>query len=272
VKEYLRQILAGSANPALARRLVTEYLQARLLQSLQDQGAFNTWAFQGGTALRFLYAMPRFSEDLDFALVEPGTDARFREHMAASRRTFAAEDYEIDVRLDDQKTVKSAFVRFRGLPFELGLSPHRSETFSVKVEVDSNPPAGARTISSLVRRHVALSLRHHDRASLLAGKLHVVLARRYAKGRDIYDLVWYLSDPSWPGPNVELLNNALTQTNWNGPQVTPENWRALIRRHVETLRWKQLTQDVEPFLERPRDIALLTGENLLTLLQERPSP
>ena len=71
MKDYLRQILVGAADANVARRVATEYLQARLLQSLQDQGAYATWAFQGGTALRFLYAMPRFSEDLDFALVEP---------------------------------------------------------------------------------------------------------------------------------------------------------------------------------------------------------
>ncbi len=57
MKDYLRQILNGIANPVLARCLVREYLQARLLQSLQDRGAFHTWAFQGGTALRFLYSM-----------------------------------------------------------------------------------------------------------------------------------------------------------------------------------------------------------------------
>jgi len=270
MKDYLRQMLAGAADANVARRLATEYLQARLLQSLQDQGTYATWAFQGGTALRFLYAMPRFSEDLDFALVEPGTDVRFHENLAGCRRALEAEGYEVDVRITETKAVKSAFVRFRGLPYELGLSPNRSETLSVKVEVDSHPPAGARIVSSLVRRHVILNLRHYDKGSLLAGKLHAILARPYTKGRDIYDLIWYLSDRTWPAPNFELLHNALAQTGREEPEVTPENWRRLIRRRIETLQWKQVVDDVKPFLERPADVNLLTPENLLSVLEQPP--
>ena len=88
------------------------------------------------------------------------------------------------------------------------------------------------------------------------------------KGRDVYDLLWYLSDRSWPEPNLELLNNALTQTGWQGPAVTVENWCPLVARRVEMLDWKQVASDVEPFLERPADVALLTRENLLSLLRK----
>lgn len=60
-----------------------------------------------------------------------------------------------------------------------------------------------------------LNLLHYDKSSLLAGKLHAVLTRKYTKGRDLYDLMWYLSDPTWPAPNLIQLNNALKQTGWN---------------------------------------------------------
>lgn len=267
MKALLRQIVNGIGNPVLGRCIMREYLQARLLQTLQDRAAFNTWVFQGGTALRFLYSMPRFSEDLDFALVEPGVEDDFRENLADAEKAFEAENYDVNMRIDDKKTVKAAFVRFRGLLFEFGLSPHESETLSIKVEVDTNPPAGAKVVSTVVRRHIALNLRHHDKASLLAGKLHAVLTRRYTKGRDIYDLIWYLSDRTWPGPNIDLLNNSLKQTGWDGPEATTANWRELVCQRVELLQWKQVAQDVEPFLERTEDVALLTRENLLALLQ-----
>ena len=103
----------------------------------------------------------------------------------------------------------SAFVRFPGLLHEMGLSGHREEALSVKLEVDTRPPQGAGLETTVVRRHLLLRLQHHDRASLLAGKLHAILQRPWPKGRDFYDLVWYLSDPAWPAPNLVLLNNAL---------------------------------------------------------------
>jgi len=268
MKDYLRQILSGVRDQTLARCLVREYLQVRLLQSLQDRGAFAAWAFQGGTALRLLYSMPRFSEDLDFALVEPGEADNFRDTVGDARKVFEGEGYDVGVRISDRRVVKFAFVSFRGLLFELGLSAHESETLSVKLEVDSNPPAGARIVSTIVRRYVILNLRHHDKTSLFAGKLHAILARRYTKGRDIYDLLWYLSDRTWPPPNIELLNNALQQTRWQGPQVTPENWRQLVSARIETIPWRRVVEDVRPFLERAEDVALLTKENLLALLRE----
>jgi len=268
MKEFLRQILNGVGNQLIARCVMREYLQAQLLQSLQDRGVFNTWVFQGGTALRFLYSMPRFSEDLDFALVEPGMEDDFRENLANAKKVFQAENYDVNIRVNDTRTVKSAFVRFRGLLFEFGLSAHESETLSIKVEVDTNPPLGANISSTVVRRHVTLNLRHHDKASLLAGKLHAVLSRRYAKGRDIYDLIWYLSDRTWPRPNIELLNNALKQTGRKGPEFTVTNWQQLIYQRVETFHWKRIVDDVRPFLERAEDIKLITKENLLTLLRQ----
>lgn len=268
MKAFLKQILDGVANQVLARCVMREYLQARLLQILQDHAVFSTWVFQGGTALHFLYAMPRFSEDLDFALVESGIESNFREHLVHAGKAFGAENYDVTVRINDMKTVESAFVRFRGLLFEFGLSPHESETLSIKIEVDTNPPSGAEVVSTIVRRHVTINLRHHDKASLLAGKLHALLTRRYTKGRDIYDLIWYLSDRTWPGPNIELLSNALKQTGWDGPKVTLANWRELVCQRVEKFQWKQIVRDVEPFLERPKDIALLTKQNLFDLLRQ----
>lgn len=267
MKSFLTQLLTNVENQILGRCLVREYVQARLLQSFQDKGVFSKWLFQGGTAFRFLYSMPRFSEYLDFALVKPEVEDNFRDNLLNAKKTFEDENYDVDVKVKDKKTVKSAFIRFRGLLFELGLSGHESETLSVKIEIDTNPPAGANFTSTVIRRHVTLNLRHYDKPSLLAGKLHAVLARRYVKGRDIYDLVWYLSDRSWPEPNVEFLNNVLKQTDWEGPVINSNNWRNLLQEKIQTLRWDRVQEDVQPFLERSEDINLLTKQNLFQLLQ-----
>lgn len=211
MKDYLKQQIETIEDTNLARCITREYLQARLLECLQENGAFVNWAFVGGTALRFLHLMPRFSEDLDFSLAEPGVEDNFTELMKKAKASFQAEDYSVTIKVKTEKTVKSAFIKFDGLLFEIGLSSHRSEVISIKVRIDTNPPAGANLETSVVRKHCLLNLQHYDKGSLLAGKLHALLTRKYVKGRDVYDLVWYLSDKTWPEPNFLLLNNALKQ-------------------------------------------------------------
>jgi len=267
MKEHLRQLAARADNAHMRGLLVREYLQARVLESLQDEGVFMRWVFLGGTALRFLFGLPRFSEDLDFSLIAPKKDAGLKTAFTEVKRALALEGYPIEVKLSDRKTVASAWIRFPGLPHEIGLSPHASQVLSIKVEVDTNPPPGAHVETSVVRRHVTLHLCHHDKASLLAGKLHAVLSRTWTKSRDLYDLVWYLADRTWPAPNLELLNAALAQTGWKGPVLTAANWRDQLRQRMKALEWEKARADVGPFLERPQDAALLTRDNLLGLLR-----
>lgn len=267
MKAFLRQLVRDSANAATRPLLVREYLQARMLESLQQAGAFQRWAFVGGTALRFLYGMPRFSEDLDFSLIEPGIPLDFRETLQEVRRALARETYQCDVTAKHEKTVASAFVKFPGLLFELGLSPRPAQKLSIKLEVDTKPPAGAGLETTLVRRHVTLHLCHHDKGSLLAGKLHAILSRRWAKGRDLYDLAWYLADRTWPTPNLVLLNNALTQTGWFGERITPKNWRQQIWTRLRSIDWHAVQDDVRPFLERESDVQLVSRATIERLLR-----
>lgn len=243
-----------------------EYLQARILAVLQRTGAMIPLAFHGGTALRFLYNSQRYSEDLDFALERATEQYDFRGYLRAIRSTLTAEGYAVELKVSDQKVVHSAFVRFAGLLYEVGLSPFRDEVLAVKIEVDTNPPPGAELATTVIRRHVPLQLQHHDRTSLLAGKLYAILQRPYTKGRDIYDLLWYLSEPQWPPPNLILLNNALQQTGWPGPELTTEMWREVVRRRLHALNWEQVAADVRPFLEPSADVGPLTLDNLLRVL------
>lgn len=267
MKDVLRGILdtvPGGLNKTLVAR---EYLQARILQALQDEGVFQRWAFLGGTALRFLYSIPRFSEDLDFSVVDREKDTDFSRALKSIESLFKKEAYDVSISPKSEKTVASAFVKFRGLLYEIGLSPHESQVFSIKIEVDANPPSGAVMQTSLVRRHVILNLLHYDKASLLAGKLHALLTRRYTKGRDLFDLIWFLADRSWPLPNCALLNAALAQTGWMGTVVTAENWRSLLVERFDKFNWEAAHVDVQQFLERPEDAKLITRENLEAVLR-----
>ena len=266
MKPYIEQLLRSYPDSISGRNLVREYLQARLLELLQRSGAMVPLAFHGGTALRFLFAIPRFSEDLDFALENPESGYDFRAYLTAIQNEFIKEGYQVGIKLNDKKTVHAAYVKFSGLLYEFGLSLQRDEALAVKIEVDTHPPAGAGLSTTLIRRHIALHLQHHDQASLLAGKLHALFQRGYSKGRDLYDLLWYLSDPDWPEPNFTLLRNALQQSGWDGPALDEKNWREILCRRLGRIDWGKCVSDVKPFLERSTEVSLLTKENFEKLL------
>lgn len=266
MKEFLRQQLTPVKDPLGKTNLAREYLQARILQSLQEDGAFLNWAFLGGTALRFLYRIPRYSEDLDFSLADPSHLCLFEEMLRKVKTRLNREEYTVDIKVSREKTVRSAFIKFSGLPFELGISPHKSEVFSIKLEVDTCPPPGAGTETTLCRRFVTVNVLHYDKASLLAGKLHACLTRQYAKGRDWYDLLWYLADRTWPAPNLVQLQNALNQTQGASAPDSKE-WKQLLLSRLNELDCRKLIDDVTPFLEHPEEAELLNAQNLRAMLK-----
>ncbi|MFC1543925.1 nucleotidyl transferase AbiEii/AbiGii toxin family protein [Gemmatimonadota bacterium] len=263
-------ILAEANRPDQAHNLAREYLHVRILQGLQRCGAMVPLAFHGGTALRLLYRTPRFSEGLDFALERP-EEGPFELKSCVERiqRLLDREGYKVLTTVDGDQTVQKAWIRFAGLPYELGLSSHPTQHLAVKIEVDTRPPAGAGLATTLIRRFVPLHLQHHDRPSLLAGKIAAVLLRSWTKGRDLFDLFWYLGDRDWPDPNVLLLANAFRQQGDPEADIVGESWIEMLLQKISTLDWRAVHNDVSPFLERPESAELFTQQNLLRLLEQR---
>ena len=269
---YLKAQIANLYTPEAQRADVREYLQMRILQSLQNAGAMIPLAFHGGPALRLLYRMPRYSEDLDFALERQPDQYDFRKYLTTIQRDLTAETYDVEIKLSERNVVHSAFIRFRGLFHRLGISPHETEVLAVKLEIDTNPAAHAGLDTTLVQRHVAVNIQHHDRASLLVGKLHAILQREYIKGRDWYDLYWYLRQPQWPAPNLAMLNSALGQTGWEKGAVTAETWREDVLARLAQLEWQRVVEDVQRFLMNQEELAEFKAETIQKLLVNNVRP
>jgi len=259
--------LVRQASPEAKGNVLREYLQAHVLFSLQTGRAFEQLAFVGGTALRFLYGVRRYSEDFDFSLERP-TGYRFQRLLDRAESDLVKAGFDVTMHPRKVDPVHSAFVRFPGLLNEAGLSPHRTGKLSIKIEIDTKPPVGAILQTTVVNRHFLVALQHHDLPSLMAGKLHALLARPYTKGRDVYDLLWYLSQSEPTVPNIVLLRNALAQTQWRGAQVTAESWRAVVERRLRATDFAKVAEDVEPFLESSEERALLTRKTVLAALQQ----
>lgn len=150
MKEHLLSLLSNIPNPLQTRNQAREYLQALILQSFQRAGAMIPLAFRGSTALRFLYNSQRYSEDLDFSLDGNARDYDFHTYLQSIRHDLEAQGYVLALKVNDQKAVQSAFVRFPGLLFDMGLSPHKDEVLAVKIEVDTHPPQGKYRFSKAI--------------------------------------------------------------------------------------------------------------------------
>jgi len=259
--------LVREATPEARRNILREYLQAHILFSLQAGRAFEQLAFVGGTALRFLYGLRRYSEDLDFSLERPKA-YDFQRLLRRVESDLTKAGFDITMHPREASPVHSAFVRFPGLLYEFGLSPHQAEKLAVKIEIDTSPPVGATLQTTVINRHFLVALQHHALSSLMAGKLHALFSRPYVKGRDMYDLLWYLSRSDPTVPNIPLLINALAQTQWQGAQVTAETWKSVVELRLRGVSLAEAVDDVAPFLESPEERTLLTLPIILAALHQ----
>lgn len=265
MKDYLLKLASGQEGRNSKLNLMREYLQAYVLRIMHDAGVFRSTAFVGGTALRFLYGLPRFSEDLDFFSSAPPV-VDFAGLMKKIKEELMASGYTVAVSYNGRKVVQSAFVKFSGVLFEAGISPFKEQNLSIKIELDTNPPAGAVLRTEIVNKYFPIAFLSYDRASLFAGKVHALLSREYTKGRDFYDLGWYLSKWKDISPNIPFLDNALRQTKWNGAMPAEGSWRDFLREAVKPVDWKKVVEDVRAFLENPSDVDIFTKENVLNLI------
>jgi len=264
VREQALAIVREVTDPDQALNQLREYLQTLILRSFHESEAFRPLAFVGGTALRFLHGLPRFSEDLDFSLVTADGYAG-REWMSKVKRDLTLGGLNAEVTWNDRKAVHTAWVRLPGILHDAGLAAMPDQKLAIKLEIDTRPPAGARCERRVISRHLTFLVQYYDLPSLLSGKLHAAITRRYAKGRDWYDLMWYLSRQPPVEPNLPLLQNALDQTHGVG-RYDAKAWATLVRDRVRSIDMKRIQEDVRAFLERPLDAALLNNENLLGLL------
>lgn len=266
MKDYVLNLASKKTGYNAKLNVMREYLQAYLLRIFHEQGLFRTTAFVGGTALRFLYDLPRFSEDLDFSLGKSAKNYSFVNLIKKVKEEFVLAGYDVSVSYNDKKIVQHAFIKFQGLMHEAGISPMKSQNFSIKIEIDTNPPAGAVLTTAVVNKHFPISFLTYDTSSLFAGKIHAIMSRKYTKGRDFFDLGWYLSKWKELSPNFTLLKNAFLQDGLKTGLPTAGTWRKCLYDVTSKTDWLKVTKDVSSFLENESDLKIFTKPNVLNLI------
>jgi len=269
MRDYIKSIVNKKLSPDGNLNLVREYIQAYFLYIIYRKKYYQDMVFTGGTALRFIHHIRRFSEDIDFSLSAKAKQIDFDAMMRDVSQEFKQAGYAVEVKVKIRLAVHSALLKFSGILFETGLSPLKDEKLLIKVEIDSRPPVGGIEAHTMITNPFMFYTLHYDLPSLLAGKVHALLCREYAKGRDWYDLLWYLSKFKELEPNFTMLNNAMAQTEKNPIELTSVNWKDEIKKVAETLDWKKIRDDVARFLEDQTDLRLLELDTFINLLESK---
>ncbi len=260
MKDQALAIVRGAKEPGQALNLLREYLQTLILRSFHECEAFRNLAFVGGTALRFLHNLPRFSEDLDFSMVsEKGYSGV--EWMSKVKRDLSLAGFDPHITWNDRKVVHTGWIRLAGILYDAGIARVPDQKLAIKLEIDTRPPAGALCERSIITRTVTFLVQHYDLPSMMAGKLHASITRKYVKGRDWYDLLWYRTQRPPIEPNTKLLQEALDQTH-RSAKYDAHEWQRLLRNRLTSINIKDIADEVVQFLEHPQDASLLTLENL----------
>lgn len=270
--EALVQMLAKYESQRLEDSLhaLREILQEITLLGLWRSKFFEKAAFYGGTALRILYGLDRFSEDLDFTLLKPQSCFSLNPYAQALERELSAFGFEVNVELRTKakpSPIQSAFLKTNTLsqllvietPTALTTSIPKGQLLKIKLEIDTDPPPGFDTETRYLLMPVPFAVRTLTAADLFAGKMHAVLCRRWktrVKGRDWYDLVWFAA--RHPQLHLAHLEQRMRQTgHWTEPEPFSEAaFAQQVDRAIENLDVDQARQEVTPFIKDPQMLTL----------------
>jgi predicted nucleotidyltransferase component of viral defense system len=247
-----------------------EILQSMALLGLWRSHFFEHAAFYGGTALRILYGLPRYSEDLDFSLLNPNPDFDFNKYISALQTELNAYGFIVQCKIKNktnQTAIQSAFLKTNTyaqiltiqVPEYLIKEINKQTILKIKLEIDTNPPLNFSTEMKYVFTPLQFAVRTYDLPSLFAGKLHALLCRKWknrVKGRDWYDFVWYISN--YPTVNLKHLETRMQQSGHFpfDKILCKAELINMLNQSIENLDIGLAIKEVIPFLENPKELEI----------------
>lgn len=247
-----------------------EIIQQLSLLGLWRAKFFEKAAFYGGTALRILHGLDRYSEDMDFSLLSPKTKFDLSSYLNKLQKELLAFGFDVEIQgreVSRKSGIQSAFLKANTIKQLLVIRAdgalskqlHREQKIKIKIEVDTAPPGGFETETRYVLQPIPFAVRTYVLPDLFAGKMHAILCRRWknrSKGRDWYDFVWYAANH--PELHLAHLEKRMRQSgDWSEPdRLTPETFKKRIDDAIDALDVKQVRKEVEPFTRNPDALAV----------------
>ena len=265
-------------------RRLEDYVQA-LREILQEIALLGLWrskfferaAFYGGTSLRILHGLDRFSEDMDFSLLSSKKNFNLGRYGDALQREMRAYGFDVWTETKSKRTtsaIQSAFLKANTLKQlliieageEIVRELPKGQQVKIKVEVDTDPPGGFETEIAYLLQPIPFSVRVYTLPDLFAGKMHALLCRKWkqrVKGRDWYDLIWYVTHH--PTLHLSHLEQRLRQSG-DRDVITPQVFRKDLHDAIDALDVDQAKRDIEPFVKNPETLDVWSHTFFYTLV------
>jgi predicted nucleotidyltransferase component of viral defense system len=259
-----------------------EIIQELALLGLWRSKFFQHAAFYGGTSLRILYGLDRFSEDLDFSLLTSNKEFELQPYFDAISSELASFDFNVQIaeKIKNIDTaVDSAFIKADTkehllkieVPDEIAERVARNDRLKIRLEVDTNPPGGFETEAKILLQPIPFSVNTYKQPDLFAGKIHAMLQRNWQsgriKGRDYYDFVWYIGRGT--AVHLEHLEQRLRQTGgWTvEKKMTKKDLFKMLEEKFSQLDFELAKRDVLPFIRDGAAVELWSQDFFVLLLQ-----
>lgn len=243
-----------------------EIFQEIALLGLWRAKFYEKAAFYGGTALRILYGLDRFSEDLDFTLLKKDKNFDLSPYNQAIADELSSFGFEVTVKTKHktiETNIESAFIKASSKKQLIIIEAadniidriHHMNTIKIKMEVDTYPPGKFKTEVKNILTPIPFSVKTLTPPDLFAGKIHAILCRPWqkrVKGRDWYDLVWYISR-NIPVNLTHLRERLIQSSAWNNKAAfTKNNLMDLLKNKIKETDFQNAKKDVLPFLKEKK--------------------
>jgi predicted nucleotidyltransferase component of viral defense system len=277
----IKQMLANYPDQTPQADKLREILQQTALLGLARHQFFEHAAFYGGTALRILYGLDRYSEDLDFSLIKPNPDFDFHPFLEGMQRELEAMGFRLDIALREKNHdtgIWSAFLKANTFALLLSINEkstlkgvHPEQKIQIKLEIDTDPPVSQIPLESkLVQNPIPFYVATYKISDLFAGKMHALLCRAWQKrikGRDWYDLIWYIQN----GISVNLahLRERMLQTKHLKleEKLGERELHERLKNRIDTINWELAKSDVAPFISDKRRLDIWSSSFFHDLIQ-----
>lgn len=268
MSEIFDLMLSGydTTTTTARRNAMYEVMQQVALAGLQRGGFFDKAAFYGGTCLRIFHGLGRYSEDMDFSLLQPDSSFNIEAYFPAIIAEFKALGRDVVITKKEKNNfgkVESAFLKDNTAVYNLAFQTEKS--LKIKIEVDINPPLGFSTEQKLLLRPFSFMTRCVTLPDLFAGKMHALLYRKWGqrvKGRDWYDFEWYIRN------RIPLDFNHFRQRaiDFNGEDLSTLQFMDKLREHLSRTDMTMVKNDVLPFVKNPSELNIWSNDYFVQLV------